>query len=184
VRALRRRPQGVDVTSAAGVEAFDHVVLAVHSDQALALLADPTDLERKLLSSIGYQRNEVVLHTDESLLPQSRRAWASWNYRIPRERGRPVLVTYDMSRLQGLDARRRFLVTLNGADRIDPRHILRRFVYHHPVLDAEAIAAQALHAEISGRRRTHYCGAYWGYGFHEDGVTSALAVCARLGVAD
>ena len=184
VRALRRRPHGVEVTSAAGVEAFDHVVLAVHSDQALALLADPTELERKLLRSIGYQRNEVVLHTDESLLPRSRRAWASWNYRIPRERGRPVLVTYDMSRLQGLDARRRFLVTLNGADRIDPRHILRRFVYHHPVLDAEAIAAQALRAEISGRRRTHYCGAYWGYGFHEDGVKSALAVCARLGVVD
>jgi len=123
-----------------------------------------------------------VLHTDESLLPRSRRARASWNYRIPRERSRPVLVTYDMNRLQGLDAPRRFLVTLNGAGRIDPRRILGRFAYHHPVFDAEAIASQALHAEISGRRSTHYCGAYWGYGFHEDGVKSALAVCARLGV--
>jgi len=183
VQSVRRRPHGVEVTSAGGVRAFDQVILAVHSDQALALLADPTELERKLLGSIAYQRNEVVLHTDESLLPRSRRAWASWNYRIPRDRSRAALVTYDMNRLQGLRARGRFLVTLNGAGRIDPRRILRRFVYHHPVFDAQAIASQALHAEISGRRRTHYCGAYWGYGFHEDGVKSALAVCARLGVA-
>lgn len=180
VRAVRRRSESVEVASASGIHEFDHVILAVHSDQALALLADPSPLEAKLLRSISYQENDVVLHTDASLLPRSPRAWASWNYRVPREPGDRVLVTYDMNRLQGLASHHRFLVTLNPGDRIDRKQILRRYVYQHPVFDAAAIAAQKLHGEISGRERTHFCGAYWGYGFHEDGVNSALAVCAAL----
>ena len=179
---VRRRAECVEVSSADGVDEFDHVVLAVHSDQAIRLLADPSGLERKLLGSIAYQENEVVLHTDESLIPRRPAAQASWNYLVPRESERRVLVTYDMSRLQGISSRHRFLVTLNGTDRIEPETILRRFVYHHPVFDSAAISAQKLHSEISGHNRTHFCGAYWGHGFHEDGVKSALAVCSQLGV--
>lgn len=181
VRAIRRQRRFVEVATAAGIERFDHVVLAVHSDQALRLLTDPSGLERWLLSSITYQENEVALHTDASILPRRRRAWASWNYRIPRTSGRRVLVTYDMNRLQGLRSRQRLLVTLNGEDRIAPARVLRRFTVQHPVFDAEAIAAQRRHAEISGQRRTHFCGAYWGYGFHEDGVRSGIAVQRALG---
>lgn len=181
VYSVRRRIDCVEVSSAAGVDEFDQVVLAVHSDQALRLLADSTGLEQKLLGSIGYQENEVVLHTDESLLPRRPAAQASWNYLLPLESDRRVMVTYDMNRLQGISSRHRFLVTLNGADRIDPRTILGRFTYHHPVLDSSAVSAQKLHSEISGQNRTHFCGAYWGNGFHEDGVKSALAVCSQLG---
>jgi len=182
VHSVRRRSDRVEVSSTDGVDEFDHVVMAVHSDQALRLLADSTGLEQKLLGSIAYQENEVVLHTDESLLPRRTAARASWNYLVPRESERRVLVTYDMNRLQGISSRRRFLVTLNGADLIDPATVLRRFVYHHPVFDSAAVSAQKLHTEISGRERTHFCGAYWGHGFHEDGVNSALAVCSQLGV--
>jgi len=182
VRAVRRVGQRVEISSPAGVERFDHVILAVHSDQALRLLADASPLERHVLGAIRYQENDVVLHTDTSLLPHRRRAWASWNYRVPRAAQGRVLVTYDMSRLQSLRSRHRFLVTLNGTSRIDPERILRRFVYRHPVFDAAAIAAQPLHAAVSGLGRTHFCGAWWGNGFHEDGVKSALSVCARFGV--
>jgi predicted NAD/FAD-binding protein len=180
VHAVRRRRDGVDVLAADGVGRFDHVVLAVHSDQALRILSDPSELERRLLTRIRYQRNEVVLHTDASLMPRSRRAWASWNYRVPREAGRRALVTYDMNRLQRLASRHRFLVTLNPAGRVDPERVLRRFIYDHPVFDVDAIAAQKLHSAVSGCRRIHYCGAWWGYGFHEDGVKSAIAACASL----
>jgi predicted NAD/FAD-binding protein len=182
VRAIRRARDAVEVEARDGVRRFDHAILAVHSDQALRLLADASALEAKVLGSIGYWENDVVLHTDASLMPHRRRAWASWNYRVPRERRDRVIVSYDMNRLQGIESRHPLLVTLNAAERIAPECVLRRFVYHHPVLGTEAIAAQKLHGEISGVGRTHFCGAYWGYGFHEDGVNSALAVCARFGV--
>lgn len=182
VSSVRRMADRVEVSSPDGVEAFDQVVLAAHSDQALSLLADPSSLENELLSSIAYQENEVVLHTDASLIPRRSAAQASWNYLVPRESGSGVLVTYDMSRLQGISSRHRFFVTLNGTDRIAPETILRRFVYHHPVFDSAAIRAQKFHSEISGTNRTHYCGAYWGHGFHEDGIKSALEVCSQLGV--
>ncbi len=182
VSSVRRRSDRVEVSTAQGVDTFDHVVLAVHSDQALRLLADPSGLEQKLLGSIAYQENAVVLHTDESLIPRRSAACASWNYLVPRESEGRVVVTYDMSRLQGISSRYRFFVTLNGTDRIDPAKILRTFVYHHPVFDSAAISAQKLHRQISGHNRTHFCGAYWGHGFHEDGVKSALAVCRQLGV--
>ena len=160
---------------------FDEVVLATHSDQALALLADPSDAERALLSAIPYQENEAVLHTDTRMLPRRRRAWASWNYHLldtPRDR---TTVTYHMNRLQSLQAEREFCVTLNRTAEIDPAEIIRTITYAHPVFTREGVAAQARVAEISGTRRTHFCGAYWGWGFHEDGVVSAERVAARLG---
>ncbi len=179
---IRRAPDAVEIATREGVERFDRVVLALHSDQALRLLRDPSGMERALLGAIAYQENEVVLHSDVSLLPRNARAHASWNYRIPRAPQSRALISYDMNRLQQIDSERRFLVTLNGSRQIDPERVLRRFRYHHPVFDADALAAQQRRAEISGVRRTHYCGAYWGHGFHEDGVRSALEVCAELGV--
>lgn len=181
VRAIRREPRRVVVVTDAGAEIFDHVVLATHSDQSLALLADPSEREREILGAIGYQRNEAVLHTDDSVLPRRRRAWAAWNYHLLDRAGGPVAVTYNMNILQGLDAPAPFCVTLNHDAAIDPGRVLRRFVYHHPVFTPRAIAAQRRHAEISGVNRTHYCGAYWRHGFHEDGVRSALAVGSYFG---
>ncbi len=163
------------------VHRFDRAVLACHSDQALALLADANELERRVLGAIRYQENETVLHTDASVMQRRRRAWASWNYRVPSDARERVFVTYHMNRLQGLSSAPDFFVTLNAADRIDPARVLARFTYHHPVLDAEAIAAQKLHAAIDGRGGVHFAGAYWGYGFHEDGLRSAEVVAARIG---
>jgi predicted NAD/FAD-binding protein len=180
VLSVRRAGLGVQISSRRGVEEFDRVVFAVHSDQALRLLSDPSELERKVLSSIAYQENEVFLHTDESLIPRRSAAQASWNYLLPREDEGRVLVTYDMNRLQNLSSSTRFLVTLNGAHRIDPDKVLRRLVYHHPVLDTRAIEAQKRRSDMSGKDRTHFCGAYWGHGFHEDGVASALEVCSEI----
>ena len=179
---VNRHETHVTLTPENGVpETYDRVILATHSDQALRLLADPTPAERDVLGAIGYQRNEAVLHTDASLLPRSRRAWAAWNYHVPAEASGVSTVTYNQNILQGLDAPRPLCVTLNRSHDIDPDTVLRRFVYHHPVFDEAAIAAQQRHGEIDGQHRTHFCGAYWGYGFHEDGVNSALAVCRAFG---
>jgi predicted NAD/FAD-binding protein len=184
VRSVRRHARGVELETADGrAQRFDRVILATHSDQALALLADPSPAERALLEAIRYQRNDVVLHTDARLLPARRRAWSSWNYRIPADPQGGAVVTYHMNRLQGIRSRSELLVSLNAGARIDPARVLARFVYHHPVLDAEAVAAQRLHDRIDGARRTHFCGAYWGWGFHEDGVRSALEACRRLEAA-
>jgi predicted NAD/FAD-binding protein len=164
-------------------ERFDHVVMATHSDQALALLADPSEREHELLGAIPYQANEAVLHTDENLLPRRRRAWASWNYHLlAAPTGKPT-VTYHMNRLQTLRAEREFCVTLNRSEAINPDKVIRTIPYAHPVFTAGGQAAQARHEEISGHDRTHYCGAYWGWGFHEDGVVSGERVARRLGAA-
>lgn len=160
---------------------FDHVVIAAHSDQALSMLADPSPKEKEILGAIRYQENEAVLHTDASLLPRRQLAWAAWNYHLlPNQSDRAVL-TYYMNRLQRLIAAHPFCVTLNHTSAIDPSKVLRRITYHHPVYSPAAVAAQRRHGDISGVNRTSYCGAYWGYGFHEDGVKSALAVCKRFG---
>jgi predicted NAD/FAD-binding protein len=165
------------------VERFDHVVIATHSDQALALLADPTPQEREVLGAIPYQANEAVLHTDATLLPRRRAARAAWNFHLLPTPPPRTTVTYYMNHLQRLRADRDFCVTLNRTEAIDPAKIIRRFTYAHPVYTPCGIAAQARQAAISGpERRTHYCGAYWGWGFHEDGVTSALRACAPFGV--
>ena len=182
VLGVRRRSGHVEVHSARhGRERFDQVILATHSDQALALLEDPHEAERAVLSAIRYQPNEAVLHTDASLLPRRRRTWACWNVRIPKSPAERVQVTYHMNQLQRIDAPVELCVTLNRTDEIDPAKVLARVPYAHPVFDRAAIEAQALHDRVSGLHHTHYCGAYWGHGFHEDGVQSALRVLRQLG---
>jgi uncharacterized protein len=160
---------------------FDHVIIAAHSDQALSMLSDPSPAEREILGAIPYHDNEAVLHTDASLLPCRKLAWAAWNYHLLRSQPDRAVVTYHMNRLQGLTAPHEFCVTLNHTQAIDPRKIIRRITYHHPVYSPAAVAAQKRHGDISGVNRTSYCGAYWGFGFHEDGVKSALAVCRPFG---
>jgi predicted NAD/FAD-binding protein len=184
VDAVTRHPDHVLVKPRGGeAERFDEVVLATHSDQALTLLRDATDREHEILSAIRYQPNEVVLHTDARLLPHRRRAWASWNYHLTdAPAGRPT-VTYHMNRLQSLRSERQWCLTLNRTEAIDPAAIVRTIQYAHPVYTSAGAQAQARVAEISGGRgRTHFCGAYWGWGFHEDGVVSGLRVARELGV--
>ena len=182
VQCIRRDADGVDVTSAAGVEHYDHVVLACHGDQALALLADADERERDILGAIRYQPNDTVLHADARLLPRRRKAWAAWNVLIPAHGRAACGVTYCMNLLQSLDAPEPFCVSLNSTARIDPAKILRRMQYHHPLYSHAMVAAQARKGEIQGRRRTWFAGAYWGFGFHEDGLRSAVEVAAALGV--
>jgi predicted NAD/FAD-binding protein len=174
VESVRRLPGSVEVHSRRfGAERYDAVFIATHSDQALRLLADPRPSERAILGKLTYQPNEAVLHTDTKVMPRARRAWAAWNYHLQTGR-KDVALTYDMNCLQGLDAPTRFLVTLNNTDAVDPRKVLRRMDYSHPVFTPDALDAQARRQEISGVDRTYYCGAYWHNGFHEDGVVSAL----------
>jgi uncharacterized protein len=178
VRSITRLPDGV-LVEAEGCESefFDEVVIATHSDQALAMLTDPSDAEREILGAIPYQRNEAVLHTDPSLMPRRRRAWASWNFHLTPEPAGRTTVTYWMNNLQRLDAGRDYFVTLNRSAAIDPEKVIGRFSYSHPVYTKEGVHAQERHAEINGIDRTRYCGAYWGWGFHEDGVVSAIRAC-------
>jgi predicted NAD/FAD-binding protein len=182
IAAVRRFADRVEVVPKRGEpEAFDHVVFACHSDQALKILGDQaTPTEREILSCFPYSRNTAVLHTDESLLPKARKAWASWNYRVTGDPKAPATVTYDMNILQGIDAKKTFCVTLNDDGTIDPAKVLRTFVYHHPIFTTARAAAQARHAELIGPNRSSFCGAYWRNGFHEDGVVSALRVVEAL----
>ncbi len=183
VQAIERRDDAVMVKPRGGeAERFDEVVIATHSDQALAMLADADPREHEILGAMPYQANEAVLHTDTRLLPRRRRAWASWNYHLLETPTERATVTYHMNRLQSLKADRELCVTLNRTATIDPQQVIRTIPYAHPVYTPEGVRAQARHAEISGRNRTHYCGAYWGWGFHEDGVRSALAVGEHFGV--
>ena len=182
VASVRRYPDHVEIQPQnEAAEKFDQVVIAAHSDQALALLDDPTDAEKNILGVIPYQENQAVLHCDESLLPSKKAAWASWNYHIPQEDLGRVAVTYDMNILQRIGAPRELCVSLNLAKAIDPVKIYRELIYHHPVYNPESLAARHSHREINGVNRTYYAGAYWGYGFHEDGVASALEVCKHFG---
>ena len=184
VISVRRYPDAVEIqTQNEAAERFDQVVIATHSDQALALLEDPSDAEKNILSLIPYQENQAVLHCDESLLPSKKAAWASWNYHIPQADLGRVAVTYDMNILQRIGAPRELCVSLNLAKAIDPAKIYREMIYHHPVYNPESLKARHSHREINGVNRTYYAGAYWGYGFHEDGVVSALEVCKQFGKA-
>jgi predicted NAD/FAD-binding protein len=175
---IKRHSGHVEVkTPGSEPERFDRVFMACHSDQALALLADPTDQERSVLGAIEYQDNEAVLHTDESLMPRRRRAWAAWNYHIPRvpaDAAGRVALTYNMNILQSLRAPMQFCVTLNHTQAIDPTRIIRTIEYSHPIFTERAVSAQQRQREINGARCSYYCGAYWRYGFHEDGVVSAM----------
>ncbi len=162
---------------------FDHVVIAAHADQALAMLTDPSRREREILGAIPYQENEAILHTDRTVLPRRRRAWASWNYHLLGEPSGRSTVTYHLNRLQRLSSAKQFCVTLNLRERIAPEQVIESINYAHPVYTAGGIAAQQRVREISGvEGRTHFCGAYWGWGFHEDGVNSALRVAETFGV--
>lgn len=182
VQAVHRDADGVRVDSAAGSERFDQVVLACHSDQALRLLADASGDEHAVLGAIGYQPNEVVLHTDASLLPRQRKAWAAWNAFVPGTAEAPCTVSYCMNLLQGIDAPEPLVVTLNRSEAIDPARVLRRLNYHHPVYTPQSVAAQQQRGRIQGVNRTWFAGAYWGWGFHEDGMRSAVEVASALGV--
>lgn len=175
VRSIARTDDGVEVcVDDAAPMHFDAAVIATHSDQALRLLADPSQAEREVLGKIAYQANDTVLHTDTRMMPKSRRAWASWNYHVPKRDDRPATVTYHMNTLQSLPGPTQWFVTLNRTAEIDPTTVLRRMTYHHPVYTPGTRAAQKRRDEISGVNHTWFCGAYWGYGFHEDGVKSAL----------
>jgi len=164
-------------------ERFDHVILACHADQALALLSDPSALERETLSAFPYRGNDVLLHDDAAVMPRRRRVWSSWNYHLDDEGGTGASVTYWMNRLQRLAGERQFFVTLNRPDAVRPGQVIRRLHYQHPVFTAAGVGAQARHRALIDHRRTSYCGAYWGNGFHEDGVASAERVCEVVGEA-
>jgi predicted NAD/FAD-binding protein len=162
------------------MERFDHVIFACHADQTLRMLDDPTRTERELLSAFQYERSTALLHVDTSILPRKRRAWSSWNYRVTADRSRRATVTYCMNILQHLQSRHVFNVTLNGEGLINPRKVLGRYAFEHPVFTVRRKAAQSRWSELHTACRSSYCGAYWGNGFHEDGVTSAMAVCQAL----
>ena len=181
VERVTRSEDKVEVASRAGAEVFDHVVVAGHSDQALALLGDPTPAEQEVLGAIRYVANEATLHTDRAMLPRSPRAWAAWNYHRLAGDQDQVAVTYDMNRLQRLGAVEPICVTLNRHADIDPATVLARIDYAHPVYDPPSDAARRRRDEISGRNRTSYVGASWHNGFHEDGVRSAVEACRPLG---
>ena len=181
VASIRRLPDEVRVRTARGdVARYDYVFLACHAPQALAMLEAPTVAERDVLAAFPYAANEVLLHTDTSVLPRRPLARAAWNYHLLADRQEPVALTYDMNILQSLDAPVRFLVSLNHRRAIDERKVLQTFTYDHPVYSPRAVQAQARHRELNGANRTYFCGAYWRCGFHEDGVVSAQAALAHF----
>ena len=183
VTSLRRRDQSVEVTSRHGAEHFEHVVLACHSDEALALLADPSADERSILGAIRYQENETVLHTDARLLPTRRAAWAAWNAYVPADPGAQCTVSYCMNLLQSVQSADPFIVTLNRTQAIAPERIIARMNYRHPLHSQQSVTAQERRQRINGVRRTWYAGAYWGFGFHEDGLRSGIEVARGIGAS-
>lgn len=174
VQKVKRYADYVRIDTPQGSEQFDWVFFACHSDQALQLLDSPSELEQQVLSAIPYQENEIALHYDHRILPKKRLAWAAWNYHIPAQAMQRVAVTYNMNILQNLDAATPLLVTLNYLEDIDPSKIIKRLTYHHPIFNANSIWAQQQHQRLNQQHRTCFAGAYWGNGFHEDGVVSAL----------
>ena len=176
VQAVSRNSYGVTVKTTSDQQQFDRIIFACHSDQALRLLAEPTQTEVEILGAMTFQENEVVLHTDANLMPKHPKAWASWNALKLSENQSRCTVTYYMNLLQNLSAPEPLLVTLNCTDRIDPAKILQTRIYHHPVYTVNSLAAQKRREEINGQNSTYYTGAYWGWGFHEDGAKSAQEV--------
>ena len=181
VRRVSRCGAGVKLALDDGEATFDHAVLACHSDQCLKIRGeDASPVERDVLQAFPYQQNLATLHTDVSVLPRHRRAWACWNYRVPIQQQQAATVSYNMNMLQGLKSDMVYCVTLNDKGSIDPAKVIAQFNYSHPVFTSRRNQAQARHAELIAADGVSYCGAYWGNGFHEDGVNSALAVVARL----
>ena len=183
VKTVARKNEGIEIQLAKKEETqkFDSVIFATHSDQALEMLENPTDTEKDILSSIPYQKNEVLLHTDSSVLPRRKLSWASWNYQLDSDPALPVVLTYNMNILQSINCKETLCVTLNDHNSVDETKILKKITYHHPLFNVKSIEAQKRKSEISGVNNTHYCGAYWRNGFHEDGVVSALDVCKDFG---
>ncbi|MEP6485099.1 MAG: FAD-dependent oxidoreductase [Rudaea sp.] len=182
VAKITRTDDGVQIESDSRSERYDHVVLASHSDESLRLLSDATMAERDILGAIAYQPNDVVLHTDANVLPRRRKTWAAWNALVPADASSECTVSYCMNLLQSLDASEPIVVSLNCTARIDPKKIIARMRYHHPLYSQESVAAQLRKKEIQGVNRTWFAGAYWGWGFHEDGMRSAVDVARELGV--
>ncbi|MBA64192.1 MAG: FAD-dependent oxidoreductase [Candidatus Marinimicrobia bacterium] len=183
VNSIKRNKESVIIRygSQNQEEEFDAVVLATHSNQALQLLEEPSGKEKEILSLLPYQRNDAVLHFDESILPKRKLAWSSWNYLLDKNKEDPVALTYNMNILQGLNSSKTFCVTLNSLEMIDKSKIIKNLSYEHPLFTIDGIRAQKRKSEISGHNNTFYCGAYWRNGFHEDGVVSALDVCSQFG---
>ena len=184
VKKVKRDENKVMVTFGSNnqhAESFDAVVFATHSTQSLELLDQPTEAEVEILGAIPYQKNDALLHYDDSILPKRKLAWASWNYLLDQNQGKPVALTYNMNILQGLTCKKTFCVTLNSENRVNPEKVIKYLSYEHPLFTLEGIKAQKRKHEISGVNNTYYCGAYWQNGFHEDGVVSALDVCNHFG---
>ena len=182
VTSIIRLNGAVKIITEKSEEIFDEVIIAAHSDQALKLLASPNNIEKEILSSFSWQKNVATLHTDQKIMPLNKRAWASWNYFLSSEKQTQACVTYYMNRLQSLKSKKDYFVSLNADKYLDPAKIIKSITYSHPVYSEQAFQNQSRHSEISGMNNIHFCGAYWGYGFHEDGVKSALKVCQRWGV--
>jgi predicted NAD/FAD-binding protein len=183
VETIHRGADGVELVLEDGSRhRFDHVVIASHADQALAMLAEPTDDERELLGAWSYSVNRTWLHTDTALMPRRRGAWASWNYLIAEESSTAASLTYHLNRLQNLTEDREYLVTLNPEHDPAPETVIRQMTYTHPIYTRESVATQSELPRLCGVNRTHFCGAYFGNGFHEDGFRSAVAVADDLGV--
>ena len=185
VNSIKRSQGKVIIRSGASddEEIFDSVVIATHSNQALRMLSDSSPKEKEILSAIPYQRNAALLHTDTSVLPKRRVAWASWNYHLDQSTSRPVAMTYNMNILQSLDVAKTYCVTLNSNEIVNESKVIKELNYEHPLFTELGVSAQKRKQEISGVNNTYYCGAYWHNGFHEDGVVSALEVCRHFGLS-
>jgi len=184
VKLIKRKNNAIFIsTNSTENEKFDSVIIACHSDQALKLLADPSNNEKKILSNISYQSNQVILHTDSSVLPKNKKMWSSWNSFIPSDNESEVSLTYNMNILQSIKAKKTFCVSMNMEDNIDSSKIIKKINYSHPAFNENTVNAQINKHQISGLNNTYYAGAYWRYGFHEDGVLSALDVCKNFGVS-
>ena len=182
INSISRSNEKVTIKFDKSEKIFDAVVIATHSDQALELLSDSTNAENQILGSIKYQKNSALIHTDKSILPKRRIAWSSWNYLLNKSRDNLVTLTYNMNILQTLKSKKVYCVTLNNITSIDESKIIKKIIYHHPLFDLESVKAQNQKNKICGSNNTYFCGAYWGYGFHEDGVNSALDVCKKFGI--
>jgi len=185
VSKITRKNKKIEITlntNDDSVHTFDAVVIASHSDQALNLLSDATYLEQEILGALPYQKNEALLHTDSTILPKNKLAWASWNYNLDQGSESPVALTYNMNILQSINSEETFCVTLNSDGLINPEKVIKKINYDHPLFTVEGVKAQKRKHEISGVNNTYYCGAYWRNGFHEDGVVSALDVCGQFGI--
>ena len=190
-KSVKRGDDHAEVSCSESTQKFDHVIFACHADEALALLDDPLLIEQDILTHFKYQKNETYLHTDQSLMPKRKHAWCSWNYLAQSASGdssindiqdKQVTATYWMNKLQKFEADKNYLVTLNPYQAIDPEKVIKKMTYHHPVFDKNAVSAQSRLHQIQGINKTWFCGSYAGYGFHEDGITSSVAVCEKLGV--